>query len=80
LILIEHFGAVAAIQDGEDKTGRAQLRLQTPEELIERCFKLADLYMQEAERRNGVKSGEDVATAAEAVREQREQERYQKRV
>ena len=38
LELIERWGMVAAEQDGEDSSGRAKLRLMTPDELAERAI------------------------------------------
>ena len=35
--LVERWGMVAADDNGEDSTGRAKARLQTPEELVERA-------------------------------------------
>lgn len=59
--LIERFGSVAAVPDGEDSSGRQRLRLQTPEELVERCFTIARLFMAEARRRNLVHILPDIA-------------------
>lgn len=41
--LIRAHANVAGIQDGEDSCGRAKLSLQTPEDLVERSFKIAEL-------------------------------------
>ena len=49
--LVVRYGSVAGKLDGEDTHGRARLGLQTPEELVERCFKIADLYVDTAEAR-----------------------------
>lgn len=40
-ILIEKWGLVAAMPDGEDTAGRAKLRLPTPDELVNRAFDIA---------------------------------------
>lgn len=37
LALVERWGMVAGMPDGEDSTGRAKLRLSTPEELADRA-------------------------------------------
>lgn len=42
--LIERWGMVAAIPDGEDSTGRQKLRLLTPSELIERSFEITKKF------------------------------------
>lgn len=49
--LIERWGAVAAVPDGEDSTGRQQCRLQTPQEVVERAFETAGLIFEEARKR-----------------------------
>ena len=38
LALVERWGMVAAIPDGEDTAGRQRMRLATPEELAERAI------------------------------------------
>ncbi len=50
--LIERWGMVAAIPDGEDSAGRAKLRLATPEELVARAFSCAKLAMKHARDNN----------------------------
>lgn len=47
---IARWGMVAGAPDGEDSAGRAKLRLQTPEELIERAFNTAALFMEHARK------------------------------
>lgn len=41
--LIEKWGMVAGQPEGEDSAGRSITRLQTPEELIDRAFTVAEL-------------------------------------
>lgn len=55
LRLIEHYGAVAGRRGEDTDQGRATMELQTPEELVERCWKIADLFIEEAEKRNAIK-------------------------
>ena len=43
LALIEKWGMVAGEADGEDTAGRQKIRLQSPEELVERACKTAQL-------------------------------------
>src|SRR3990167_9329520 len=45
--LIERYGSVAGQPRGEDSAGRSILDLQTPQELVTRCFEIADLCVQE---------------------------------
>jgi hypothetical protein len=49
--LISRWGMVAATPAGEDSAGRQRLRLQTPSELVDRAFVVADLAFHEARRR-----------------------------
>src|SRR5262245_1007835 len=46
--LVSQWGLVAGEQAKEDSSGRAGIRLQTPEELIERAFRVVDLYFEKA--------------------------------
>lgn len=55
--MIERWGQVAAIDDGEDSAGRAKLRLATPEELVTRAFEVAELYVYHAAHRGHVIEG-----------------------
>lgn len=54
MAMVERWGMVAAESNGEDSAGRASLRLQTPEELISRAFKVAELVFAEARNRGWV--------------------------
>lgn len=49
--LIDRHANVAGHEDGEDSQGRSKLRLQTPEELVERSFKIAQLTFAMARAR-----------------------------
>lgn len=49
--LITHFGAIACESDGEDTSGRQKLRLMTPNELVARCFDIADVFCTAARQR-----------------------------
>lgn len=49
--LIGRFGSVAGAPDGESSDGRAKVRLQTPDELVARCCAIADLAMNEFDKR-----------------------------
>jgi len=52
LDLIIKWGMVAASDDGEDSTGRAKMKLLTPEEVVTRAFDCAKLALEEARKRN----------------------------
>ena len=41
--MVERWGMVAAVPDGEDAAGRQRLRLMTPAELVERATDTVDL-------------------------------------
>lgn len=43
LHFVEKWGAISAVPDGEDSSGRQKLRLQTPAELVERATETAAL-------------------------------------
>lgn len=72
LHLLRHFGAVAAETVGEDSSGRGQLTLQAPHELVERCFAIADAFVDQCEERGEIKA--DLTTAEEAMRRKGELE------
>lgn len=44
--LVERWGSVAGAPDGEDSAGRSKIRLQEPEELVERAVKTAGLLWE----------------------------------
>jgi hypothetical protein len=55
LDLIEHFGSVAAKRgEHDDNTGRATIELQTPAELVDRCFCIADIFVDTASKRGEI--------------------------
>ena len=49
--LIARWGLVAGTPDGEDSAGRQKLALATPEDLVERACKTAELTVKEFEMR-----------------------------
>lgn len=49
--MIEKWGMVAGVENGEDTAGRQKLRLSTPKELVERAFECAKLGMDTARNR-----------------------------
>ena len=52
LDMIERWGGVAAEIDGEDSAGRSKVRLQTPQELVDRACSTAALAMAAFHERN----------------------------
>lgn len=77
--LLEKWGLVAAIPDGEDSAGRAKLRLPTVNEIVTRAFDIAEVSMSEARMRDLMvnvpdlneinKESDDAEAAKEAARE-----------
>lgn len=63
--LIGTYGAIAGQRGDEDSSGKSALELQTPQELVARCFEIARLFFEEVEVRGWVKpvSPEDLARA-----------------
>jgi hypothetical protein len=49
--IMTHFAMIGGAPGGEDSQGRAFLRLQTPDELVARSFRIADLFVDEALKR-----------------------------
>jgi len=64
--LVGRWGPVAATPDGEDSSGRAKLRLQTPEELVQRAFGCAELAMAYARTHGHVAIMPDIEEAYKA--------------
>lgn len=50
-VLIEKWGMVAALPDGEDSAGRSRLRLQTPKEVVDRACEVSELAITEFRER-----------------------------
>lgn len=82
LALVERWGLVAGVPEGEDSAGRAQLRLLTPAEVVARAFDCAKLAYAEAEKRglvidlpdlNEVNKEVDAKNAARVKREAKEE-------
>jgi hypothetical protein len=51
IALIERWGMVVGIPDGEDTAGRSKLNLMRPSQIVERAFITAQLTYQEIEKR-----------------------------
>lgn len=47
--MVDRWGMVAGILDGEDSAGRSRLRLATPSELVDRAYDIADLMIARGE-------------------------------
>ncbi len=52
--MIERWGMVAAIEDGEDSAGRHKIRLSTPTELVQRACEVSNLAYEEFEKRGWI--------------------------
>ncbi len=61
LVLIERWGMVAGEPDGEDSTGRAKLKLSTPEQVIDRACSTAALALEAFRARGWMVDGPDIA-------------------
>ena len=53
--LVHHFGLIASMEDGEDRVGRAKLKLLEPQQVVERAFALSDAFFDMAEARGGMR-------------------------
>lgn len=49
--LMDHLGIAVATDDGEDSAGRHKLRLQTPDEVVQRACDIAQKAFAEFEKR-----------------------------
>lgn len=49
IVLIEKWGMIAGVDDGEDSSGRSKLRLMTEEEVIDRAVVTAGMFYDRAE-------------------------------
>ncbi len=49
--MLERWGMVAAMDDGEDSAGRQKIRVATPEELVWRACTVAEVAFAEFDRR-----------------------------
>ena len=63
--LIERWGMVCAEPDGEDSAGRQKLRLQTPDELVQRAFDVAHDFMDQARIRGLIHTTPDLPPSKE---------------
>lgn len=52
--LIRSHPNICGVEAGEDSTGRAKLRLQSPKEVVERSFAIADLFLATAIERGDI--------------------------
>jgi hypothetical protein len=53
--MIEKWGMIAAVEDGEDTRGRQKLRMLSPTELVNRAFETSELF---ANRVDAIRSDE----------------------
>jgi hypothetical protein len=61
LDMIVKIGFATAIDDGEDTTGRHKLKLMTPEEVVERAFKISSLFMATAREKKLTYNAADIS-------------------
>ncbi len=67
--VIERWGMVAAIEDGEDSAGRQKLRLATISELVERAVQVSAAAFELFESRAWIVDTPDFATVVDRARE-----------
>ena len=75
--MIERWGMVQGIEDGEDSAGRAKLRLATPAELVSRAMEVADLLHDRMLEKDWIHEGPtffDLDTWAEEDRREKTEE------
>ena len=60
-VLIQKWGMVAAVEDGEDSSGRAKLRCMTPAEVVDRACTVAHSTMEEFRKRGWLISAPDIS-------------------
>lgn len=83
--LLEHHGAIAGKRPGGILgDGDPGVELQTPEELVARCFRIADLFVEEAQRRGLIRPVDPAREHAEIearndAEAEREADRIRKR-
>lgn len=75
LAMIEHWGQVAGMPDGETASGRPKLRLATPEELVERAFTCARIGMERARAEGLIHNGPTLADIEKAESENKQYKR-----
>jgi len=68
---VQHWGMVAGIPDGEDSAGRYKIRLQTPEELVERATTTASLLMATIRKKGLVYVGPELTHYQEPGKEEK---------
>jgi hypothetical protein len=59
--LMEKWGMVAGVEDGEDSSGRSKLRCMTPTEVVDRACAVASEAMAEFRKRGWIIAGPDVS-------------------
>lgn len=65
--LIEKWGMVAGIPDGEDSAGRSKLRLLTPQEVVDRATETADIVVDAFRTLGWVAASPSLGAAVEMV-------------
>lgn len=70
LHLIDRWGMVAAVPDGEDSAGRQKLRLMTPEELTTRAMQTAEVAFRTLRAHGWIAPSIELTEAPAEVRKQ----------
>ena len=65
--MIKHWGMVAGKPDGEDSTGRAQLKLASEEEVVDRAMKMTSLAFKEFNKNNWITHLPTIETMREMI-------------
>lgn len=66
---VERWGMVAGMPDGEDSSGRAKLRLATPDELVNRACDLAARLSDEFSQRGWIGAVPSIEDLHEALKD-----------
>ena len=73
LKFMEHFGVISARVAGEDTAGRSKIELMPVDELIDRCFAMADGFIDRAEQRNELRACAEENAKARLIYEESRQ-------
>jgi hypothetical protein len=67
--MIDHYGIVSCATDKEDSQGRARLDLLSPEQVVNRAFAIADVFVSRCEEREAIRETtlEEVITVEETT-------------
>lgn len=77
--MIQRWGPVMAMPDGEDSAGRARNRGATPEEVVERAVQTAALAYQKFEELGWIVEAPSIAEADDILKEQENEAERQRK-